>query len=78
MSRVSTTSTCHLSHLRLAVVQALVTDVAPSLERNRLLPRMLFPVALFPAPVLPIRMSLSVRPCWDWVSSAEPARINYL
>ena len=40
--------------------KAWVTGRALSLDSNTLLPRMLFPVALFPLPDFPTRMSLSV------------------
>ena len=48
------------SHARHPCWKAWVTGRALSLDSNTLLPRMLFPVALFPFPDFPTRMSLTI------------------
>nr|XP_011728066.1 BET1 homolog isoform X1 [Macaca nemestrina] len=55
MESVSTTRTFLLFHVPVSTWHVLVTDWAPSLDSNTSWPRMLFPVALFPQPVLPTR-----------------------
>ena len=48
--------------------QCLVMDTAEKLDRNTFFLRMLCPVALFPAPVLPTKTSLS----WESPEFASP------
>ena len=65
---VSTTTTSLPFQVLLPFWQCLVMDTAEKLDRNTFSLRMLFPVALFPAPVLPTKTSLS----WESPEFASP------
>ena len=56
-------------HLLLPFLQVLVAYVVAVLEGNTFSPRVLLPMALFPAPILPTKMSLNCESLPSWFLS---------
>ena len=60
----------------LAFSQLWVTECADNVEQNASFPRIVFPVALFPLPVLPTRMMLSWDPGDQTQTCVSPAALG--